>query len=72
MASGTTVRHAPPASPVPNSLVEIGMAFSSIQQRELDEAGFLVLTDFMSSALLDRLRERVDQLLTLEAAQAGS
>ena len=48
------------------------MGSSSIQQRELAEAGFLVLPDFMSSELLDRLRERVDQLLTLEADQAGS
>ena len=48
------------------------MGSSTIQQRELAEAGFLVLPDFMSSELLDRLRERVDQLLTLEADQAGS
>ncbi|MEE3370659.1 MAG: phytanoyl-CoA dioxygenase family protein [Planctomycetota bacterium] len=48
------------------------MGCSPIQQRELDEVGFLVLPDFMSPDLLDRLRERVDALLTLEGDRAGS
>ena len=48
------------------------MGFSPIQQRKLDEAGFLVLPDFMTPDLLDRLRERVDALLTVEGDLAGS
>ena len=48
------------------------MATSAIQQRELDETGFLILPGFMSSDLLESLRGRIDALFEFEADQAGS
>jgi ectoine hydroxylase-related dioxygenase (phytanoyl-CoA dioxygenase family) len=41
------------------------------QRSQLDEAGFLVLEDLMSSELLDALRERVAELYNCEADRAG-
>src|ERR1035438_9107809 len=41
-------------------------------RRELAEAGFTVLEDYMGAALLEDMRARVDQLLAEEGAAAGS
>ena len=43
-----------------------------VRLRELDEAGFLVLPDFMSPQFLSRLRRQIDELFEFEADRAGS
>lgn len=42
------------------------------QKHQLDELGYVELPHFMSTALLQRLRMRVDELFALEGEQAGS
>jgi ectoine hydroxylase-related dioxygenase (phytanoyl-CoA dioxygenase family) len=48
------------------------MVPTAIEKRHLDKDGYVVLEDFIDSALLARLRQRVDQLIPEEGAQAGS
>ena len=42
------------------------------RREELANTGFTILEDFMHSAMLRRMRERVDELFTLEGAHSGS
>lgn len=44
---------------------------TSDQRRQLDQAGYLLLPDFMSPALLDELRREFDRLLAEEGEHAG-
>ena len=41
-------------------------------KRELAETGFTVLENYMGPAMLDAMRERVNELLSQEGASAGS
>jgi hypothetical protein len=44
----------------------------SEERRRLDERGFAILENFMTPALLNGLRERVEELFALEGENAGS
>jgi hypothetical protein len=48
------------------------MSLTTSQERELDENGYLVLDDFMSSDLLLRLRDRIEALFRQEGDAAGA
>ncbi len=45
---------------------------TAIERQQLDEAGYIVLPDFMGPALLDSLRRRVDELFREEGDRAGA
>lgn len=45
---------------------------TSAQKLLLDSTGFLVLPDFMDPAMLDRVRQRADELFALEGDRAGA
>jgi ectoine hydroxylase-related dioxygenase (phytanoyl-CoA dioxygenase family) len=48
------------------------MSLTDLEKRCLDEEGFLVLENFMSAALRETLRRRIDELFAAEGEQAGS
>jgi ectoine hydroxylase-related dioxygenase (phytanoyl-CoA dioxygenase family) len=57
------------------ALAELGVSpelLSDDQRRHLDEDGFVVLTDLLDRAQVDSLRQRYDELVALEGAQAGA
>jgi ectoine hydroxylase-related dioxygenase (phytanoyl-CoA dioxygenase family) len=47
------------------------MTLSTAEMRHLDEAGYLVVKDFMDAGLLERLRQRIEELFQLEGESAG-
>lgn len=56
------------------ALADLGVTddtLSAEEKRQLDEDGFLPLIGLMSAERLAQLRERTDELLELEGAQAG-
>lgn len=48
------------------------MTIDPAERHQLDERGFLVLDDFFSGSLLERLRLAIDHLFVLEGEDAGS
>jgi ectoine hydroxylase-related dioxygenase (phytanoyl-CoA dioxygenase family) len=47
------------------------MTLSTTEKRHLDEAGYLVLKDFVDAGLLERLRRCIEELFQLEGESAG-
>ncbi|OAI48362.1 phytanoyl-CoA dioxygenase [Planctomycetaceae bacterium SCGC AG-212-F19] len=47
------------------------MTLSPEEQRQLDDAGYVVLENFMDAGLLDNLRGRIDELFREEGERAG-
>ena len=48
------------------------MSLTDREKRQLDEAGFLLIEDFMSAELLGELRRSVERLFAQEGDRAGS
>jgi Phytanoyl-CoA dioxygenase (PhyH) len=48
------------------------MSISAVEQRQLDEQGYLVLPGFMEPGLLAALRGRIEELFAEEGDQAGA
>jgi hypothetical protein len=48
------------------------MNLTEIEKRQLDEDGFIILTDFMAPDLLAELQHRVEQQFAAEGEQAGA
>jgi ectoine hydroxylase-related dioxygenase (phytanoyl-CoA dioxygenase family) len=45
---------------------------TELEKKKLDAEGYLVIDDLMGEALLDQVRQRVDELFEQEGAQAGA